>query len=356
MTKSPDKRATKAAVVAGLVTAVALLVAGCGSSSDASGTTDSTPVTDTTAAKAIKVGLITDLGQLNDNGFNEGAYNGLKRAERELGVKGRVVESASAADYVPNMSTLAKQGYDLIIGVGFAQGDAIATAAKKYPNTKFAIVDVDQATLKGKPTNALGLLFREEQVGYLTGYLAALEAKRAGANRISAVGGFKEPPVDRYIAGYQAGAKAAVPGIVVKWGYSQDWDDQTKCKELALNQIAAGSKVVFQVAGGCGLGALLAAKEQKVWGIGVDGDQSFLGTHVLTSALKGVDSAVFLTSKSVQDGMFKGGTNAVFGLDQDGVGLGKFSPLANKADIAATEKIEQQIADGTITDIPTTLG
>ena len=354
-TRSHGRRATVTALVAGLVAAVALLAAGCGSSNDAGSTTESTPVTDTTPAKAIKVGLITDLGQLNDNGFNEGAYNGLKRAERVLGVKGRVVESASAADYIPNMSTLAKQGYDLIIGVGFAQGDAIATTAKKYPDTSFAIVDVDQASLKGKPANVVGLLFREEQVGYLTGYLAALEAKRAGANRISAVGGFKEPPVDRYIAGYRAGANAAVPGIVVKWGYSQDWDDQAKCKELALNQIAAGSKVVFQVAGGCGLGALLAAKEQKVWGIGVDGDQSFLGPHVLTSALKGVDSAVFLTSKAVQDGMFKGGTNSVFGLDQDGVGLGKFSPLANKQDIAATKKIEQQIADGTISDIPTTL-
>ena len=103
-------------------------------------------VTDTTAAKAIKVGLMTDVGELNDNGFNELAYNGLKRAERELGVKGRVVESKSSADYVPNMSALAQQGYDLIIGVGFAQGDAIAKAAMKYPNTKFAIVDVDQAT------------------------------------------------------------------------------------------------------------------------------------------------------------------------------------------------------------------
>src|SRR3954453_7545693 len=232
MTMSPEKRTTTAAVVAGLVAAVALLAAGCGRSSDASGTTES-PTQETTPAKAIKVGLITDLGQLNDNGFNEGAYNGLKRAERVLGVKGRVVESASAADYVPNMSTLAKQGYDVIIGVGFAQGDAIATVAKKYPSTKFAIVDVDQATLKGKPRNALGLLFREEQVGYLSGYLAALEAKSAAGNRISAFGGFKEPPVDRYIAGYQAGAKAAVPGTVVKWGYSQDWDDQAKCKELA---------------------------------------------------------------------------------------------------------------------------
>ena len=206
------KRATTAAVVAGLVAAVALLAAGCGSSSsDAAGTT-AAPRTTTAAAPAIKVGLTTDVGELNDNGFNELAYNGLKRAERELGVKGRVVESKSAADYVPNMSALARQGYDLIIGVGFAQGDAIATAAKKYPNTKFAIVDVDQADLKGKPANVAGLLFREQEVGYLVGYLAALEAKRGGGNQISAVGGFKEPPVDRYIAGYKAGAQAAVPG------------------------------------------------------------------------------------------------------------------------------------------------
>ena len=110
------------------------------------------------------------------------------------------------------------------------------------------------------------------------------------------------------------------------------------------------------MAGGCGLGALLATKQQKVWGIGVDADQSFLGPHILTSALKGVDSAVFLTSKAVQDGTFKGGGNAVFGLDQEGVGLGTFSPNANKADIAKVEEIEKQIADGTITGIPTTLG
>jgi basic membrane protein A len=349
------KRATSAVVVAGLVAAVALLAAGCGgSSSDAGGTTAAT--TGTTPAKQIKVGLTTDVGELNDNGFNELAYNGLKRAERELGVKGRVVESNSSADYVPNMSALARQGYNLIIGVGFAQGDAIAKAALKYPNTKFAIVDVDHADLKGRPANVVGLLFREQEVGYLVGYLAALEAKRGGANQISAVGGFKQPPVDRYIAGYKAGAQAAVPGMKVKWAYSQDWDDQAKCKELALNQIAAGSKVIFQVAGGCGLGALLAAKQRNVWGIGVDADQSFLGPHILTSALKGVDSAVFLTAKSVQDGMFKGGGNAIFGLDQEGVGLGKFSPNANKADIAKTEQIEKDIANGTITGIPTTLG
>jgi basic membrane protein A and related proteins len=343
-------RATATAVVVGL----AFVAAGCGGSSgEGSGTTNTT---DTTAAPTLRVGLVADAGQLNDNGFNELAFNGLKRAEAELGIEGRVVEAQSAADYIPNMSTLARQGFDLVIGVGFAQGDAIAAAAAKFPDTKFAIVDVDQASLKGKPANVEGLLFKEEQVGYLVGYLGALAAKRDGGNAISAVGGFKEPPVDRFIAGYRAGALAAVPGIKVTWGYSQDWDDQAKCKELALNQIAAGSKVVFQVAGGCGLGALSAAKDKSVWGIGVDGDQSFLGPHVLTSALKGVDSAVFLTISAVIDGKFQGGTNGVFGLDQDGVGLGTTSPNANADDVAKVEGIKKQIADGDITNIPTTLG
>jgi basic membrane protein A len=345
----PGIRTIAAGMLAALVVVVA---AGCGGSDDVTQTSGGT---DTSAAPSLRVGLVADAGQLNDNGFNELAYDGLKRAEAELGVDGRVVEAASAADYVPNMTTLAKKGYDLVIGVGFAQGDAIAAAAKKFPDTKFAIVDVDQGDLKGNPQNVEGLLFREEQVGYLVGYLAALTAKRDGANRISAVAGFKEPPVDRYLAGYRAGAEAAVPGTKVVWNYSQDWEDQAKCKELGLNQIAAGSKVVFQVAGGCGLGALSAAKDKGVWGIGVDADQSFLGQHVLTSALKGVDSAVFLTTKSVIDGTYKGGTNAVFGLDQEGVGLGTTSPKANADDIKATKKIEAEIADGKITDIPKTV-
>jgi basic membrane protein A len=335
-----------------LAATVALVAAGCGRGSGNEGTATTT---ETTASPALKVGLITDLGQLNDNGFNELAYKGLKRAQRELGIHGRVVESQSAADYVPNMTSLVRQGYDLIIGVGFAQGDAIATAAREFPKVKFAIVDVDQASLKGKPANVEGLLFREEQVGYLVGYLAALTAKRAGKETVSAVGGFKEPPVDRFIAGYQAGARAAVPRTKVLHGYSQDWDDQAKCKELALDQIARGSDVVFQVAGGCGLGALSAAKDRSVWGIGVDADQSFLGPHVLTSALKGVDQAVFLTIKSLQDGGWHGGRNAVFGLDQQGVGLGKVSPKASKQDVAKVEKVEHRIQQGEITKIPTSV-
>src|SRR5262245_1701012 len=299
---------------------------------------------------ALKVGLITDAGQLNDKGFNELAYKGLKRAMRELGVDGRVVESNSSADYVPNITALVRQGYRLIIGVGYAQGDAIATAARRSPDVKFAIVDVDHNLLKGKPQNAEGLLFREEQVGYLVGTIAALSAKRAGATTISAVGGYKEPPVDRFIAGYRAGADAAVPGTKVIYGYSQDWEDQAKCKEIALGQIAKGSDVVFQVAGLCGLGALSAAKDKRVWGVGVDADQAFLGPHVLTSALKGVDQAVFLTIKAVLDGTWKGGGNAVFGLDQDGVGLGTVSDKVPSEDVDAVDEAKQKIADGEIAD------
>ena len=190
-----------AAAALAAAVAIAALAAGCGGSDESTGTTTEAPSTTTTPSSTLRAALVADAGQLNDNGFNELAYKGLKRAERELGIKGRVVEAKSAADYIPNMSTLARQGYDLVIGVGFAQGDALAAVAKRYPKTNFAIVDVDQSSLKGKPANVQGLLFREEQVGYLVGYLAALEAKRAGKESISAVGGFKEPPVDRFIAG-----------------------------------------------------------------------------------------------------------------------------------------------------------
>jgi len=310
----------------------------------------------TTAEESIKVGLITDLGQLNDRGFNQLAYQGLKRAQSELGVEGRVLESKSAAEYVPNMTTLARKGYDLIIGVGFAQGDAIDKAAQQFPDTRFLIIDVDQTSMKNKPANVVGMLFREEEVGYLAGYLAGLQVKReAGPDVIGSVGGFKEPPVDRFIAGYQAGAKAAAPGVKTLNGYSQDWDDQAKCKELALNQIADGATVVFQVAGGCGLGALDAARERDVWGIGVDADQAFLGEHVLTSALKKVDQGVYLAIQSVIDGTWKGGRNLVFGINEEGVGLGTISDKVPAGDRDAIGQAAKRIANGEI-DVPRELG
>src|SRR5437763_2362451 len=333
--------------------ALVALLAGCGGGSKKA---QSTSTGAGAGGKQLKVGLVTDINQLNDRGFNHLAYMGLLKSERELGAEGHVYQSASAQDYIPNLAQFAQQGYDLVVSVGFAQAEAVAKVAKRFPNTHFAIIDVDATTLSGKPKNVLGLLFREQEVGYLAGYLSGLvEKAKPGPDVIGSVGGMKEPPVDRFIAGYQAGAKKADPGIKLMNGYSQDRVDLVKCMEEGLNQIGAGSTIEFQVAGGCGLGTLDAAKEKHIWGIGVDADQSYLGPHVLTSATKRVDQAVFLTVKDVRDGKFRGGRNAVFGLAQNGVGLGKISPKVPRADVAAVEKIKQEIVGGKIAGIPTTV-
>jgi basic membrane protein A len=329
---------------------VVVVAAGCGGGG---GGTKPSAGTTTHGGKTFKVGLVPDVSGLNDRGFNHLSYVGLLRAQRELGVETAVYHSNAQLDYLPNMTTLARKGYDLTIAVGYTEATAVDTAATNFPKSKFAIVDVDQTEEPHKPPNLLGLLFREQETGYLVGYLAGLEEKRLpGPDVIGSVGGEKQPPVDRFIAGYQAGAKAADPGIKVLNGYSQDFTDQTKCKQVALNQIEAGAGVIFQVAGACGLGALDAAKEKHVWGIGVDADQSFLGPHILTSAVKRVDTAVFLAIKSVVDGTFKGG-NIVFGLKQNGVGIGKISPKVPKSEVAAVNTVRAEIISGKIKNIPT---
>jgi basic membrane protein A len=307
----------------------------------------------TTGGAKFKVGLITDTAGLNDRGFNALAYKGLKQAQRQLGIEIRVVLSRSPQEYIPNLSALAQQGYDLIIGVGFTEIQAMDEVSNHFPKSRFAIVDVSYKDMTKHPSNVQGLLFHEEQTGYLAGYAAALAAKARGSRTVSSVGGQSQPPVNRFIAGYQAGAKKAVPSIKTLNAYSQDFAAQPKCKEIALNQIASGSSVVFQVAGGCGLGALDAAKEKNVWGIGVDADQSFLGTYILTSATKRVDRSVFLSIKDAKEGHFKGGSDAVYGLAQNGVGLGKFSPKTPAGIPAKVKAIRQQIIDGKIKHIPT---
>src|SRR4051794_22004299 len=227
----------RAAVVAGLV---ALLAAGCGGGAG-SGSTSGASSTGSTPTAGPKVGLVTDIGQLNDRGFNHLAYVGLLQAQKALGISYRIFQSQSSADYIPNLSTFAQKGYDLTIAVGFTETDAMDAVSQKFPKSKFAIVDVANSDMKHHPKNVVGLLFREQEVGYLAGYLAGLEAKRLGKHVVGSIGGQKQPPVDRYIAGYQAGAKAADPGITTLNGYSQDFVDQAKCKQLALNQIQQGA-------------------------------------------------------------------------------------------------------------------
>jgi basic membrane protein A len=348
-----------------LIIMLALLVAllafaGCGGDDDDDASDGGTTATETSAATTeeeeappLRIGLVTDIGGLDDRSFNFLANRGLEQAEEELGVEGRVVISRANSDYVPNLSSLARQDYDLIVAVGFLMAEAVDAVAKQFPDTNFAIIDFPAGALAGMPSNVRGLLFKEQEAGYLTGYLAGLWiAEQGGTPVVSSVGGQKIPPVDRYIAGYQAGAKAANPDVQTLNGYSQDFVDQAKCKEIALNHISRGATVVFQVAGQCGLGALSAAAERNVKGVGVDADQGYLGEHILTSALKKVDVAVFETIKSVQDGAFSGGEDTVFDVASGGVGLGEIGDDVPADIVSQVNQVQDEIAAGELTDIP----
>ncbi len=340
-----------------LVLALLALTVGlsaCGS--DSSSSSSSSGSSSKKSAKKLKVAMVTDIGGLNDRSFNASAYQGLKDSKSQLGADIRVLTSKSNADYVPNLSTLARQKYDVVFAVGFLMAEATEKVAKSFPNTKFAIIDSSQAAMKSKPKNVEGLLFAENQAGYLAGTMAGLYVKAKGGKQvISSVGGQKIPPVDGYIAGYQAGAKKANPAVKTLNAYSQDFVDQAKCKEIALNQIGQGSQVVFQVAGQCGLGALDAAKEKSVQGIGVDADQAYLGPQVMTSALKRIDQAVLQTVKAAQSGDMPVGKDTVFDLKSDGVGIGKTNAKGAKY-TKQVDAAKQGIIDGKIADIPTEVG
>ena len=330
-----SQRKKTAAVLVALAALIALAVTATSSAKPAK------------QAATLKVAVVTDIGGLNDRGFNALAAKGLADAKTQLGVTGRVFISKSNADYIPNLSAAARGGYDLVIGNGFLMGDSVAAVAKRFPKVEFAIIDFPWVALKGKPKNVRGLIFRENEAGYLAGVAAATVSK---TKTVSSVGGQAVPAVVAFLAGYKAGAQKTKPGTKVLSGYSEDFVDQAKCKELALNQISQGSDVVFAAAGGCGLGALQGAKEQGKWGIGVDNDQSFLGSHILTSATKKVDLAVFRTIEQAQENAFVGGTDGIFTVKNGGVGFGKVSAKApNRAAlIAKLTAVSKQIAAGKI--------
>ena len=315
---------------------------------------------DVQAAPApYRVTLVTDIGGLDDRSFNFLANKGLQLAKKQLKVQGDVFISKSDRDYIPNLTRAARNGSGLVIGVGFLMADSVAAVAKRFPQTKFAIIDNSGVAgeLKGKPTNVRGILFKEQEAGYLVGFMAAKQVVAKpfeGQTKLGAVGGLKIPPVDRFIAGYYAGAKRASAKVTVTHSYSQDFVDQAKCKEQALNQIANGAGVVFQVAGQCGLGVLSAAKERGVFGIGVDADQGYLGPHVMTSATKKVDVAVYQTIQAGQKtrAKFRTNFNAIFTVANGGVGFGKVSSRVSPAIKAQTEAVRKLLAAGKIKNIP----
>ena len=233
--------------------------------------------------------------------------------------------------------------------------DALAAVALTFPDQPFAIIDADHSALPHRPRNVQGIAFSDEEAGFLAGQVAVLALDLGPGDRvISAVGGKPVPSVTKYIAGYEAGARTVDPSMTTLLGYTNDFYDPLKGRSVALGQIAQGSRVVFQVAGACGLGALEAAQEKGVWGIGVDVDQSQIGPHVLTSALKRLDVAVFDTIERFVGGTLETGGTTVFSLRNGGVGLGSISPEVPPSVVAEIERVTDEIVAGTIS-IPTTI-
>jgi basic membrane protein A len=305
--------------------------------------------------RRLRIGLVIEPTGI-DNPYMRGAYLGLERAVQELGIRGRVLTPAPKEGYVPSLSLLARQRYDLVIGMGIAAdaphirpAAAIDRVATGFPETKFAVLDFAHDDLAHRPMNVVGLEFREEQAGYLAGHLAArvLTLSR-GEEVISSVGGQRVPAVEKYIAGYQAGARGANPRVTTLNGYTDDFLDPVKGRSVALSQIAKGSRVVFQVASACGLGALEAAKERGIWGIGVDVDQSHLGRHILTSAVKRLDVAVFDTIEQLARGTLETGRTSRFSLRNGGVGLGTISAAVPPSLKAKIEDVRAEIVTGKI--------
>jgi basic membrane protein A len=310
----------------------------------------------------MKVGLVTDTGGVDDRGFNQFSIAGLDKAAEDLDVEKRVYVSNSADDYEPNLEAAVDDGNDLVIAVGFLLAPSAIKVATANPDVSFAGVDHfygppgDKACEESKTCavdNALGMIFPTEEAGYLAGVVAALTTK---TNTVSTVGGIKIPPVDNWIAGYQAAVKATKPNVKLLNAYSNDFNDAAKCKEIALDQISQGSDVVFQVAGDCGLGALDAACEKNVTAIGVDADQSAQGPCVVTSALKPLTDAVFGVIDEFVKGDFKGGTNQSFGVEQlpDAKLLAPFQGEVSQEVKDAVAKAEAGLKDGSI-DPPATL-
>jgi basic membrane protein A and related proteins len=310
------------------------------------------------AQGSFQAAFNTDTAGLNDKSFNHLGNLGRLKAQKQLGIQTKVYVSATEADYLPNAVAAAQWGAKAVVMNGFLLADATSTAAKQFPDIKWAITDFPRVALTDQPANAYGLTFKSEESGYLVGYLAAEMAKAKlgpkGATNgklvLSAVGGKKIPSVDNWIAGYRAGAKAVDKRFKVLIDYSGDFPPSAapKCKEIALKHISQGAQAVFQVAGGCGLGALQAAKQKGVWGIGVDADQAYLGSHILTSGVKRVDTAVYTFYALAKAGKLGAGKDLVFNLKNKGQDVGKISKRVPKSFITKMNAQKALIIKGKI--------
>ena len=347
-------RASRGTKLGAVLIAAALVIAGCSSSKKTTGGGGTTEPT----KKSVKVGLAYDVGGRGDKSFNDLAAAGLEKAKKDLNIDVKELSAAQGENdqaKQDRLELLAKAGYNPIIAVGFAYATALGKVAPKYPNIHFAIIDDDSV----KAPNVEGLLFHEEQSSYLVGVAAALAST---TKTIGFIGGVETPLIQKFQAGYVAGAHSIDPTIKVKVQYISQapdfsgFNDPAKAKVIAEGQYDEGADVVYHAAGGSGSGLFQAAVEKNKLAIGVDSDQYQTADPaqqplILTSALKGVDTAVYNFIEDDANGKFAAGS-VRFGLKEGGVGYATSNPKIDQYK-AKIEEAKAAIIAGTIT-VPTT--
>jgi basic membrane protein A and related proteins len=326
--------------------ALALAAAGCGRKAE-----KSTPAT-TPDRAAYQVGLVFDVGGRGDKSFNDAAYAGLERAQRELGIRFTTLETGEGADREVALRQLAAGDAQLVFGVGFLFTDDIRKLAREFPQKKFACVDYTVRQGEILPPNLVALEFKEEEGSYLVGALAGLLTR---TQKVGFVGGMQIPLIKKFEAGYVAGVRATNPEAKVLIKYAgttgNAFKDPTKGKELALSEYNQGADIIFHASGSTGLGVFEAAREKDKLAIGVDSDQHDEAPgYVLTSMVKRVDVAVFETTRAAREGRWQGGAK-VLGLAEDGVGWvydERNRPLIPEEAKARLDELEAEVVAGKV--------
>lgn len=349
-----------------LASAMTLSLVACGSSNTANNaaadttetTTEATEATETTTeetaeateaadASDIKVGMVTDLGGVNDGSFNQSSWEGLQKAQSELGITVNYLESKTDADYVPNIETFIDEEYDLIICVGYALADALRTEAEANPDQKFAIID---DSTNSDLENVTCLMFEQAQASYLVGYVAGLTTE---SNTVGLVLGMSTETMNQFGYGYLAGAIDANPEVKVLQNNANSFADTAAGKTAANNMVADGADVIFHAAGGTGLGVIDGCKEAGIWAIGVDSDQSVIAPEtILTSAMKRVDNACYDVAAAVVNGTLENGIKT-YNLSDAGVDIAPTTDNLSEEVLAAVNEVKEKIIAGEIV-VPST--
>jgi basic membrane protein A and related proteins len=345
-----------------LVLAAGTILGACGNGEEEQGGGDGGAATE---APDFKVGLVTDTGGVDDKSFNQSAWEGLKKFGEEVGLKEgegfRYLQSEKEADYIPNLSQFAENGFDVTYAAGFLLEDAVQTSAEQHTDAHFALIDsllADENFETVWLDNVANVTFDEHTGSFLVGVIAAKHTK---TKKVGFVGGVDSPLIKKFENGFKAGVKSVDPSIEVVVQYAGDFNKPENGTSIASTMYTGGADIIYHAAGGTGNGVFTEAKNRKangedVWVIGVDRDQHEEGLPenvTLTSMVKRVDNAVYEISKMAMDGNFPGGKETVFGLAEEGVGIAPTTDNVSQEALDLVEEYKQKILDGEI-EVPKT--